>query len=364
MVIGSTNMGGAQIFILNLLRNMDFERYQVDFAVNFKEVEGGIGQELRNMGCNIYSLPYFKVYNYYSFKKKWKEFLSEHKYDIVHGHSSNSASVYLNVAKKEGCVTISHSHSAGFRGNLIHRLFKRFFASRIKKVADYWFACSSIAAEHLYGKDYRTYPNYYDIPNAIIANKYLYDENIATSIRSCIGVDKNDFLCGHVGSFTTPKNHFLLLDIFKEVLKKNNGAKLICCGAGTLFPQVKDRAIQLGISDNVIFTGIVKNCNDYMMAMDVLIFPSLFEGFPMTVIEAEASGLPIVMSDVITDEVDITDCVHRMSLNDHPEVWADYIIKLKSEDRTLYNSIVADSKYNMKTGAKFIMSLYDQMILK
>ena len=156
----------------------------------------------------------------------------------------------------------------------------------------------------------------------------------------------------------------MLLDIFREVLKKNNGAKLICCGAGTLFPQVKDRAIQLGISDNVIFTGIVKNCNDYMMAMDVLIFPSLFEGFPMTVIEAEASGLPIVMSDVITDEVDITDCVHRMSLNDHPEVWADYIIKLKSEDRTLYNSIVADSKYNMKTGAKFIMSLYDQMILK
>lgn len=364
MVIGSTNMGGAQIFLLNLLRNMNLDRYQVDFAVNFKEVEGGIGQELRDMGCNIYSLPYFKVYNYYSFKKKWKEFLSEHKYDIVHGHSSNSASVYLNVAKKEGCVTISHSHSAGFRGNLIHRLFKRFFASRIKKVADYWFACSSIAAEHLYGKDYRTYPNYYDIPNAIIANKYLYDAIISDKIRKSIGVTDKDFLCGHVGSFTSPKNHLFLLDIFKEVLKKKSNAKLICCGAGKLLPQIKERAQELGIIDNIIFSGIVKNCNEYMMAMDVLIFPSLFEGFPMTIIEAEATGLPVVMSDVITAEVDITDCVHRMSLNDQPASWADNIGRLESKDRKVYNSIVENSKYNMKTGAKFIMSLYDQMIQK
>ena len=364
MVIGSTNMGGAQMFILNLLRNMDLERYQVDFAVNFKEMEGGICQELRDMGCNIYSLPYFKVHNYFSFKKKWKEFLSVHKYEIVHGHSSNSASVYLDVAKEMGCVTIAHSHSAGFRGNLIHRVLKRFFASRIKKVADYWFACSSIAAEHLYGKDYRNHKNYYDIPNAIIANKYLYDENIATSIRESIGVGKKDFLCGHVGSFTAPKNHFLLLDIFKEVLKKNNNAKLVCCGAGTLLPQIKDRAKQLGIRDNVIFTGIVKNCNDYMMAMDVLIFPSLFEGFPMTIIEAEATGLPIIMSDVITEEVDITDCVYRMSLNDQPALWADNIVRFESKDRKVYNSIVEESKYNMKTGAKYIMSLYDQMIQK
>ena len=288
--------------------------------------------------------------------------MSIHKYDIVHGHSSNSASVYLDVAKKMGCVTIAHSHSAGFRGNLIHRLFKRFFASRIKKVADYWFACSSIAAEHLYGKDYSNHKNYYDIPNAIIANKYLYDESIAISIRNSLRVDKNDFLCGHVGSFTAPKNHCLLLDIFKEVLKKNSNAKLVCCGAGALLPLIKERAKLLGISDNVIFTGIVKNCNDYMMAMDVLIFPSLFEGFPMTIIEAEATGLPIVMSDVITEEVDITDCVHRMSLNEQPALWADNIVRLKSKNRIVYNSIVEDSKYNMKTGAKFIMSLYDQMI--
>lgn len=364
MVIGSTNMGGAQIFILNLLKNMDLERYQIDFAINFKEVEGGIGQELRNMGCNIYTLPYFKVYNYSTFKKCWKEFLTDHKYDIVHGHSSNSASVYLKVAKEMGCVTIAHSHSAGFRGNLIHRLMKRYFASQIRKVADYWFACSSIAAEHLYGKGYKDYNHYYDIPNGINAEKYRYDASISNRIRKSIGVNDGDFLCGHVGSFTSPKNHPFLLDIFKEVLKKKSNAKLICCGGGKLLPQIKERAQKLGIIDNIIFPGIVKNCNEYMMAMDVLIFPSLFEGFPMTIIEAEATGLPIVMSDVITTEVDITNCVQRLSLNDHPELWADNIINLKSGERSTYNCIVKDSKYNMKTGAKFIMSLYEGMLKK
>lgn len=364
MVIGSTNMGGAQIFILNLLRNMDLEHYQVDFAVNFKEVEGGIGQELRDMGCNIFSLPYFKVHNYFSFKKKWKKFLSVHKYDIVHGHSSNSASVYLKVAKEMGCITIAHSHSAGFRGNLIHRLMKRYFAGKIKKVADYWFACSSIAAEHLYGKGYKDYNYYYDIPNGINAEKYLYDANVSNKIRKSIGINDTNFLCGHVGSFTSPKNHTFLLEIFKEVLKKRSNAKLVCCGAGTLLSQIKERAKELGIIDKIIFPGIVKNCNEYMMAMDVLVFPSLFEGFPMTIIEAEATGLPIVMSDVITNEVDITDCVHRLSLNEQPELWADKIINLKSEDRTIYNTIVEDSKYNMGTGAEFIMSLYDKMMQK
>ena len=362
MVIGSTNMGGAQIFILNLLKNMDLECYQIDFAVNFEEVEGGIGQELRDMGCNIYTLPYFKVYNYFTFKKCWREFLTNHQYDIVHGHSSNSASVYLKVAKDMRCVTIAHSHSAGFRGNLIHRLLKRYFASKIRNVADYWFACSSIAAEHLYGKAYKEYKYYYDIPNAINTEKYFYNEKVAKDIRKEIGIKENDLLCGHVGSFTSPKNHIFLLSVFKEVLKKRNDAKLICCGDGVLLPQIKERAKELGIFDKIIFPGIVKNCNEYMMAMDVLIFPSLFEGFPMTIIEAEATGLPIVMSDVITPEVDITDCVHRLSLNEYPESWAANIIKLKSGDRSIYNCIVEDSKYNMKTGAKFIMSLYERMI--
>lgn len=362
MVIGSVNMGGAQAFLLNLLRNMDLARYQVDFVVNFAERPGSIGDELRSMGCNIYTLPYFKVYNYWSFVKSWKHFLSEHKYDIVHGHSTNSASVYLKVAKQMGCVTIAHCHSAGFRGGTLHKLLKTYFTKRIRKVADYWFACSSIAAEHLYGEGYQNYNNYYLIPNAINAENYLFDKDIRNRIRYENGISDDDFLFGHVGSFTGPKNHIYLLSIFKEILSIKPNSKLICCGNGPLMNQVQEKARVLGILDRVIFPGIVKNCNEYMMAMDVLVFPSLFEGFPVTVIEAEATGLPVVMSDVITNEVDLTDCIHRLSFNNSPIEWAEVACDIVSGDRSKYNPIVIDSKYNMRTSAKMIMSLYDEMV--
>lgn len=362
--MGSTSMGGAQMFVLNLLKNLNLSRYKIDFAVNFEERKGGIGDELKDLGCNIYYLPYFKVYNYLSFVKAWRRFLQLHHYDIVHGHSTNSASIYLRIAKDMGCVTIAHCHSAGFRGGRLQQLLKRYFAKGIRHSADYLYACSEIAAEHLYGKEYRRFENYHNIPNAINADKYRYNDIIAKRIRNELNIGENVFLCGHVGSFTSPKNHDFLIDIFKEVVSVRPDARLLCCGAGPLMPQVKDKAKSLGLQDKIIFTGNVKNCNEYMMAMDVLIFPSLFEGFPVTVIEAEATGLPVVMSDVITSEVDITDCVHRLSLSDSPEKWAQVISISESKNRDNYNNLIANSKYNMPTSVKLIDSLYKNMIIK
>lgn len=362
MVLGSTSMGGAQMFVLNLLRNINMEKFKVDFAVNFREQGGGIEKEIRQMGCEVYYLPYFRVYNYFQVIKEWRKFLSEHHYDIVHGHSTNSASVYLKVAKEMGCVTIAHSHSAGFRGNLFARLMKKIFIRDVGKVADYWFACSAKAAEHLYGKGYNNYPQYYDIPNAIDAGKYLYSKDIANKIREEIGIKGDEFLCGHVGTFSKPKNHIFLLAIFKEILKINPKSKLVCCGAGALMPEVKDKAAKMGIVDRIIFPGVVHNCNEYMMAMDVFVFPSLFEGFPFSVIEAQATGLPVVMSDVITSEVDITNMVHRCSLDDTAKEWAKKIFSLSEvKNRKDYNIVIASSKYNMRTCADMLEKLYIKM---
>ena len=360
MVLGNSKMGGTQAFILNLLRNIDHERFQVDIAVN-NEVENGIGDDFRSLGCKLYFWPYFKVYNYCSFVGFWKRFLSEHSYDIIHAHSTNSASIYLKVAKEAGCVTIAHSHSAGYRGNQGQQFIKRFFAKKVGQVADYWFACSDKAAERLYGQDYMTYPRYYAIPNAVNAEKYLYNAETAQKIRKEIGVDSNAFLCGHVGTFSVPKNHSYLMDIFSEVVKIKPEARLVCCGAGDLMPSVKEKAKTLGIIDKIVFPGVVKNCNEFMMAMDVFVFPSIFEGFPVSVIEAEATGTQVVMSDVITKEVDLTPVIHRMSLNDSPTEWARTICGLTADERGKYNKVVVDSKYNMRTSISQISSLYEEM---
>ena len=362
--MGSTNMGGTQMFVLNLLKNMDLNRFHIDFVVNFPERAGGVGQELMDMGCNIYKLPYFRVYNYFSFTKAWNQFLTDHHYDIVHGHSSNSASVYLKIAKEKKCVTIAHSHSTGFRGGWIQQKAKIIFNRNIRNVADYWFSCSPVAAEHLFGKGYLEYKYYYDIPNAINAEKYRYNEIIAKKIRNVLGVNECDFLCGHVGSFTYPKNHTFLLEVFREILKMKPNARLLCCGNGELMPQLKEKSSALGIDDKVIFTGVVKNTNEYLMAMDVFVFPSLFEGFGIAILEAEATGLPVIMSNVVPDDVVLNDNVYKLSLDALPQEWAKKICNMASGQLELYNIKIVESKYNMKTCAKMVMSLYEEMATK
>ena len=361
MVLGNTGMGGSQAFVLNLIQNCDLNRFHFDIVVSY-EIPNGIGDRVRQLGCDIFLLPYFKVYNYFQFVRKWHHFLSKHHYDIVHAHATNSAAIFLKIAKEYGCVTIAHSHSAGYRGNLIQRLAKRVFAKGVNSVADYWFACSDKAALRLFGENYKNYPNYYSIPNAINAERYKYEPQIAAQIRKEVGAEKDTLLCGHVGTFSQPKNHSFLLDVFYEVVKLNPKARLMCCGTGALMPQVKEKALTMGILDKILFTGVVMNVNEYLMAMDVFLFPSIFEGFPVSVIEAEASGLTVVMSDVITKEVDITDLIHRHSLSEPPSVWAESVCDIKTEDRIKYNQIIATSQYNMRKSAELVSSLYVKMI--
>lgn len=359
--MGSTGMAGTQIFVLNLVENMDLTRFQVDFAVDRGDDGTGIGKRLKDLGCNIYFLPYFKVYNYIRYVKAWRKFLSEHHYDIVHGHSTNSAAIYLRIAKEKGCATIAHSHNSGYRGGFLPRLFKKFFAKGAGKVADYWFACSDIAAERLYGYAYKSYPHYYNIPNAINMEAFRYNEKSRKRLRAMLGVGDDELLCGHVGTLMPQKNHDFLMEIMDEVLKITPKARLVCCGAGPLMSKVKDKAHILGIEDNVIFAGVVQNANEYMMAMDVMVFPSFNEGFPVTIIEAEATGLPVVISDTITTEIDLTDLVHRRSLTNSAHEWAATVCSVMHDDRLSYNKVLADTKYNVQSGAKFVSSLYEKL---
>ena len=362
MVMANTRMGGVQSFVLNMLRNIDLNKYHIDFAINFYAECDGIEEECRKYGCEFFILPYFKIFNYFQYIKAWNQLLRTHKYDIVYAHATNSAALFLAIAKKYGIKTIAHSHSAGYRGNLLERLAKSFFAKGVNRVADYWFACSDKAAERLYGVAYQSYPYYFNIPNAIDAERYLFDENIRKRIRKQLGIREDTFLCGHLGTFSAVKNHKFLIDIFSEVLKLRTDSKLVCCGTGAMMPTVKHQVAAFGITDKVIFTGVVNNANEYMMAMDCFIFPSVFEGFPISVLEAQATGLPIVMHDVITKEVDLTELVHRASLEQPASEWAKMVINTKVENRPCYNKSIANSCYNIKISAKRFESLFSQLV--
>lgn len=360
MVLGNTRRGGTQAFIMNVLRNIDRKKFQIDFAVNL-DFEGGWGPEMRSLGSNIYIMPVFKVYNWLSFAKAWKKFFGEHHYDIIHGHTTNSAGIYLNIAKQYGCKTIAHVHSTGFRGNAVERIMKRLFSRLAKKNADYWFACSPKAAQMLYGDDYKTYQHYYEMPNAIDVKRYKFDSAVRERIRKELGLTDGNFLCGHVGTFSTPKNHAHTLRVFSEILKKKPDAKLLLIGEGYLREEIHSQAKELGLFDKIIFKCNLGNVNEHLMAMDLFIFPSLFEGFGMVSLEAQATGLNVIQSDVVPKETLLTECVKPLSLRLSPAEWAAEGLKMTSKDRASINEVVADTKYNLKHTVDLITRLYTEM---
>ena len=364
MVLGNTGRGGSQAYAMNILRNINREKFQIDFAVAYQE-DNDYSEEIESLGSTIYILPYFKVYNYFTCVGAWNSFFKRHHYDIVHGHSTNSAFLYLKVAKSYGCVTITHSHSAGYRGNFLQKLAKKIFAKRASKYADYLFACSDKAAERLYGMKYKELPNYYDIPNAINTEKFLYDKEIRKKIRNQLEIEEDELLIGHVGTFSKPKNHTFLIDIFQEIIKRNSKCKLVLCGDGYLKNLIIKKVSDYNLGSKVIFTGNVTNTNEYFMAMDLLLFPSLFEGFPVTIIEAEASGLNILQSDTITNDVIITDLVKKYSLINSPSQWAEQALECNViRNRTKYNDMLSESDYNINKSINNLTELYVKMYYK
>lgn len=360
MVLGNTGRGGSQAYVMTVFRNIDKTKFQVDFVASFTE-DNDYSEEIKELGGTLYLLPRFNMLNYFSFCKSWNSFFYEHHYDIVHGHATGAASIYLSIAKRRGCITVSHSHSDGYRGGVFARLLKYLLAKRVRTVSDYWFSCSSKAAERLYGLEYKTFERYYEMPNAIDVEKYKYDPQVRENVRKALGVGSKTILYGHVGSFSVPKNHKFLLEVFRSIHEKDKSSKLLLVGSGPLETEVLSFIAAYELTDSVILKGTVSNVPDYLYAMDAMIFPSLFEGFGIAVLEAEASGLYTIVSDNIPKEVCIVDCVKRLSLEDSIQLWVDGALSIPSLNREHYNDIVSKTKYNINTSIQQIQELYIQM---
>lgn len=360
MVLTNTGRGGSQAYVMTILRNIDKTLFDVD-VVTSSNPPTGYGQEIEKLGIDLFVLPHFKVWNYYNYKKAWCSFFQTHHYDIVHAHATSAASIYLKIAKKFGCITIAHSHNSLYRGSLIEKKVKSLFVLGLKKQSDYWFSCSDKAAPRLFGKKYEDNPHYYELPNAIDVKQYLYNEKSREKIRKNLGLDMQVRLYGHVGTFSEPKNHKFLIDIFREICNRDDNSMLLLVGDGPLKQQVTDYIESSGINKKVIMTGNVTNVYDYLCAMDAMIFPSLFEGFPISLVEAQAAGLYSVISDVITRTVIQTDCIRQLSLNLNASMWAEIVMKNPIKDRVKYNIKLEQSKYNIHNSIQQLSLLYIEM---
>lgn len=357
-VFNQMNRAGAETMLMNLYRNMDQSRIQFDFIV-FEKAEGMFDQEIRELGGHIYYIPKLSLKSMWLYIKRWNDFFDENRgYKIIHSHIRSTASIYLYIAKKHGLITIAHSHSTvESRDKKIQYTIKRILEFPLGKIADYHFACSDAAAKWLFGPGILQSPSYYLLKNAVDTDALRYNPEKEKEMKRKWRMSGN-FVVGHVGRFSTPKNHKKLIDIFEKVAQIDDSSRLILVGDGELRIEIENRVREKGLEDKVVFAGIQKNVSEFLQMMDVFVMPSLYEGLPVSAIEAQAAGIPCILSDAVTEEVIVNDSAKRLPIGASTQVWAEEILKYKSRKKTDTQKLIAERGYDIKETSKWLTDFY------
>ena len=357
-VCGIMNRGGIETMLMNLFRRIDRNQIVFDFMVHSEE-EGEYDEEIKALGGNIYNVPSYNGKNHFSYKKKWNKFFEEHKeYAIVHGHVRSTAGIYLKIAKEHGCVTIFHSHNTKTSGHGIEVLVKEFWQYRGRYYTDYFFACGQEAGEWLFGKKIVSGKRFYLVKNAIDVEKFAYDSKKREQLRKEMGLTEK-YVVGNVGSFTTQKNHDFLLKAFREARNLRENAVLYLVGQGPLKEEIVKSIADLGLQDDVILAGTTSSVQDAYLIMDVFAFPSLHEGLPLVLIEAQATGVPCVVSkDRVTPEVKVTNSIEFLSLDEGVKVWGSRVLEVEARGRKSHLKEVVDAGYDVEQTALWLRGFY------
>lgn len=323
-VLGGLNRGGAETMIMNIYRNIDRFKVQFDFVVHTTD-KCDYEDEIHKLGGRIFRIPRYYGKNHLKYTKEWHRFLNEHpEHKIIHGHMRSTGSIYMSIAKRYGRKIIAHSHSTSSGSGLVAHI-KDFLQFPIRYLADYLFACSNIAGSWLFGKKALHRENFFRVNNAINLNKFVYREDIAIHKRKEWGIE-NSFVIGHIGRFNESKNHELLIDIFQSIKSTEKKAKLLLVGAGELRESIEHKVKKLDLEGSVIFAGNQPEVQEMLLLMDVFVFPSIYEGLGIAAVEAQASGLPCIVSDRVPKEAQLTDLIEVVSLEEDVNTWGEKIL--------------------------------------
>lgn len=370
-VLGGVGLGGAESRIMDLYRQMNRDEIQFDFLVHSEAMNHVHGretvrkpefydEEIIRLGGHIYVLPKFKVYNYHAYRRAVRDFFGKHhEFQVVQGHMTSTAGIYLPIAKKCGIpVTVAHSRNAGVVKGA-KGIATKFFRRNLAKKADHCFACSELAGEDVFGTEAMRQGRVKIIHNAINAGRFTYDADKRVQVRERLGL-ADRFVLGHVGRFNYQKNHPYLIDVFADVCKIRKDAVLLLLGEGPDMENMKEKCRLLGIEEQVRFMGNQKQTEDYYQAMDMFLLPSFFEGLPGVLVEAQAAGLKCFVSDTITREAEATNLVTYLSIEKQPSEWAKRICaEAGYERRNTYETMRA-AGFDVETQAEGYRLFYQK----
>ena len=362
-IVGRMDRGGIETMIMNLYHNIDRSKVQFDFLAHYDH-EAVYNAEIRSMGGRIYEMPALKdeshVYYWrlFSYIIALKKFFKEHReYKIIHGHMTNTASIYMPIAKKYGVTCrIAHSHNTHGKAGMLG-VVTDFLQKPIYKNATDWFACSKAAAYWFYPRVDVDSGKVTILANAVDAEKFRFSPEVRKRMRTELGVD-GKVVVGCVARFRPEKNHVFLVDVLQVILKKEPNAVLMFAGEGPVEDEVKQKAIAMGLGDKVIFLGMRTDIPNVLQAMDVFVLASLWEGLPVTGIEAQAAGLHCVVSDGVTDEMNAIGMVQYLSLEESKEKWAHCLLDAARKERCDTYEKIKVAGYDIHTTAPWLQEFY------
>lgn len=356
-VVGQVRLAGVDTVVMNYYRNIDRSKVQFDFIMDGYD-RTPVDDEIKAMGGRVFKVEPYASNLRKSLQQYYKIFKDNH-YQIVHSHM-NSLSVFpLFEAWRAGIpIRISHNHSTSSKGEGKKTLLKYILRPFAKVFPTHYCACSAFAGEWLFGKHFYNRGNVRLIHNAIDIPNFSFSQNIRDTMRKELGVE-DKLVVGHVGRFVYQKNHQYLIDVFNEIFKQNSNSILLLVGDGPLKPEIQEKAVRMGIAKSVHFLGIRKDVSRLMQAMDIFVFPSNYEGLGMVAIEAQAAGLPTIVSEEIPKEAQVTSSFSYCHLSQSPKQWARTAFScINGFQRTKTDKQISDAGFDIQREASRLLNYY------
>lgn len=363
--VGGMNRAGTETWLIHILRNIDRDRFQMDFLVH-TDRPCAYDEEIRALGSKI--IPCLDRSKPWLYSRNLKRILREYgPYDIVHSHVHHFSGYILWLAKQVGVpIRIAHSHNdtdeVDAQASFSRRLYTTLMKGFIQSHATTGLAASRVAALALFGDDWENSPRWQLLYCGIDLTPFKTPVD-GLVLRRELGIPEDAFIIGHVGRFEEQKNHLFILEIAVKVATKNPKMRLLLIGDGILRPLIEEKVKQIGLADRVIFAGNRPDVPRLLAVINLFLFPSLYEGLGLVLIEAQAAGKLCIFSDVVPEEADIIpSLIYRISLVQPQSVWAQAVItnqeNLVSISQTEALALLESSVFNIKTSSQELQNYY------
>ena len=352
--------GGVEAVVMNYYRNINRNKIQFDFICDDDSKKIPY-EEINALGGRVILIPpYQRIFTY---QKKLECVLRKGKYKIVHSHINTLSIFPLRIAKKVGVpVRIAHSHSTSSKKELKKSIIKYILKPFATRYPTDFCACSEHAGRWLFGNKIFEEGKVTLINNGIDIDKFLFNENIRKKIRTEMNFRDDDIVIGHVGRFVKQKNHEFLIDIFQKLHSSNPNYKLLLIGQGPLEEIINKKVTEYELTNDSFLVGQKDNVFEYYQAMDIFVFPSLYEGLGMALIEAQIAGLPCITSFEVPRVAKVSDNFFFEKKEATISEWIEAILNTKMENRNVMRDVFIKCGYDIKNEAGKLEDLYIKLI--